>query len=231
MNDIRMVFFDMEGTLLEKAVTLDAVQTYRSAWAALGQQLGTAAYEEEKATQQKWDNGAYGGNYVLWMEETVAIHRKYGLDKNLFYKVMNAFRYHAGVEDVCRGLRARGIVTVLVTGGFKIQADKAMQDLNLTHSFAACEYFWDEYDRLHHWNLLPADAEGKKGLALLMMKEYGFRPAQCAFVGDSDNDIPLARSVGVSIAFNATEGLREACTHKVDQSPDQIDFRAVKEFI
>lgn len=232
MPDVKMVFFDMEGTLLKKAATLGSGETYRSAWAALAQELGPSAFREEKETQQKWDSGAYRRNYLLWMEETIAIHRKYGLTKNLFCNVLGAFDYHAGVFEVCVSLQSRGITTVLVSGGFKHQADKAKHDLNLNHSFAACEYFWDDRGNLHHWNLLPADDEGKKEFALSMMREYGITTDECAFIGDSNNDISLAKCVRVPIAFNASQGLKDVCGHRIiSQQEGAEDFKAILEFL
>jgi len=103
--------------------------------------------------------------------------------------------------------------------------------MNSPHSFAAGEYFWGEDGKIIGWNLLPCDYEGKKGFMKLITEEYGLKPEECAFVGDGRNDIPLAKAVGTSIAFNGAKELQAVCTYSINQEEGKEDFREVLKYI
>ncbi|WP_329126555.1 HAD family hydrolase [Streptomyces sp. NBC_01465] len=60
------------------------------------------------------------------------------------------------------------------------------------------------------------DEYGKRDFALTTARELGVDPRSCGAVGDSRSDLPLFASVGVSVAFNASAGAREAATVTVD---------------
>ncbi|MBC9715874.1 HAD family phosphatase [Streptomyces sp. TRM66268-LWL] len=64
---------------------------------------------------------------------------------------------------------------------------------------------------------------GKRDFALTQIRELGLAPRSCAAVGDSRSDLPLFASVGVSVAFNASAGARDAATVAVDDD----DLRGV----
>ncbi len=226
LMSIKLVFFDMEGTLFHKAVHDVRGNVAPSAWGLLAKQLGPEGEHEESVTVDKWNAGQYAG-YVEWMEETIRIHQKYGVTKTLFDSVMAGIDYHSGVKEVFEELRSRGVRTALISGGFKAQADRALVDLKIDHAFAACEYFWDENGELLHWNLLPCDYEGKLDFMRLIMKEHGLIANDCAFVGDGRNDIHLAQAVGLSIAFNGAAELQAVSSHAVNQRPGEEDFRAL----
>ena len=84
---------------------------------------------------------------------------------------------------------------------------------------------------MSHANLHPCDYAGKVDFMRLLMAEYGTRADACSFVGDGVNDVPLAKAVGTSIAFNGHPKLQETCTYAVVQPPGQEDFRAVLPYI
>jgi phosphoserine phosphatase len=217
---VKLIFFDMEGTIFKKSYKDSKGNTAPSAWTLVAQHLGKEAFEEEESTKNKWNSKGYAG-YVEWMEDTIRIHKKYGLTKDFFDKVMSSIQYYKGVRYVFKEIQKRKIRTAIISGGFKAQADRALRDLKINHAFAACEYLWDKNGRLVHWNLLPCDFEGKLDFMKLIMKEHGLKDKDCAFVGDGRNDIPLARAVSISVAFNAAPELKKVSTHSVESDDFQ----------
>lgn len=228
-KDLKLIFFDMEGTIFRKAVPFNKTKVAPSAWVAIAEHLGKDALREERKTQDKYNLGQYAG-YLEWMEETILIHQKYGLTKQTFCNILNSIEYTPGVKDVFKHINSKGIPTCLISGGFKYQADKAVKDLKIKHSFVACEYFWNHSGSLYHWNLLPADKKGKVNFMRLLMSEYGVANNNCAFIGDGENDVLIAKEVGISIAFNAQEELRKAATFVIDQR-GQEDFMEVLNYL
>jgi len=222
--NIKLIFFDMEGTIFKKAIKNSYGDIAPSAWALIAKHLGENALEEENETKRKWNDGEYSG-YVEWMEDTIRIHQKYGLTKSFFEKVMKSIEYHKGVKETFRELHRKGYHTALISGGFKAQADRAQIDLKIRHAFSACEYFWGKNGKLIHWNLLPCDYDGKVDFMKLLMKEHGLSAKECAFVGDGKNDIPQAKAVGLSISFNGNENLQKVATYCVNQEEGEGRFQ------
>lgn len=165
------------------------------------------------------------------MEDTIRIHNKFGLKKSIFCSILDKIEYTRGAQKVFSVINKKGISTCLISGGFKYQADKAVQKFKIKHSFASCEYFWDKKGYLQHWNLLPGDFEGKLNFMRLLINEYGYSVKECAFIGDGDNDISLAKSVGVSIAFNGSDNLRKVATYSINQEKNKEDLRAILNYL
>ena len=227
---IKLIFTDMEGTLFKKIYKNSKGNTAPSAWTLIAEYLGKEALKEENKTKDKWNNGEFAG-YVEWMENTIKIHKKYGLNKIFFDNVISKIQYYPGVKETFKEFKKAGLRMALISGGFKAQADRAQKDLKIDHAFSACEYFWDEKGNLIHWNLLPSDYEGKLDFMNLIMKEHGLKKEECAFIGDGKNDIPFAKAVGLSIAFNAAPELQKVSTHSINQPEGKEDFREVMKYI
>lgn len=230
MGTIKLVFFDMEGTVFRKAVHLSETQVAPSSWVAIAQHLGEEAYEQEMVTQNRWLNGEYAG-YIGWMEDTIRIHKKFGLTQDIFEKILSSIDFTRGVHEVFNTLRSAGIRTSLITGGFKFQADRAARELGINHIFAGCEYFWDDEGKLCHWNLLPADFSGKIRFMESLSAEYRLTRQELAFVGDGENDVDLAQKVGNSIAFNGADALRNVTTYSINQEPGKEDLKAILPYL
>ena len=227
MSFPRIIFLDLEGTLLRKDIQLDNGRVAPSAWTVLAKKLGDECYRAEEQTKDKWLSGGYQG-YLDWMRESVELHRKYGLTKSVYEELLASSEFVPGAENAIRYFKSKNSITAIVTGGFKGLADKAQKAFQIDHAFSGCEYFFnDESGLIEHFNLLPADEEGKVDFMKLVAREHGVSPADCAFVGDGKNDVHLARTVGFSVAFNAQMELREVADKVIDQPAGQEDWTAV----
>lgn len=222
----KIIFFDMDGTIFNNGLKDSHGNTAPSTWTIIAKHLGEKALLEEEETKVKWSNKQYKG-YLDWMNDTIRIHKKYGLKKDYFYKVINSIPYFKGVEETIKILKKHEIILCLITGSFKEMGDRIIKDLGFRHVIAACEYFWDEKGLLNGWNLLPCDYDGKLIFMEQIMLEHGLGKNQCAFIGDGRNDIPLAESVGTSICFNGAKELQEVCDYSINQKPGKEDFRAI----
>jgi len=173
INEIPKIwFFDMEGTILKKEHALDNGKVAPSAWTVLAKELGEECYREEEETKDKWLKGMYRG-YLDWMRDTVLIHKKYGLTKEILDKIIDKSDYHIGAHRLFKKLHEHGIITALVTGGFKALADKVQRELKIHHAFSGCEYFFDNDGKLEFFNLLPSDNDGKVSFMRQIAREHG----------------------------------------------------------
>ncbi|MBI2672098.1 HAD-IB family phosphatase [Candidatus Woesearchaeota archaeon] len=225
----KLLVSDMEGTIFRKAIKDSKFGIAPSAWTLMAEHLGPECLAEENKIKEKLSKERYPT--VEWVPDSARLLQKYGLKKSLFDYVLSLVEYHPRIHETFKILREAGIKTALVSGGFKAQADKAQIDLKIDHSFTACEFFWDKEGNLEHWNCLPADYEGKLDFMKLVIREYGFDPEECAFVGDGINDVILAKAVGTSIAFNAHHDLQKAATYVINQLKGQEDFMAILPYL
>jgi len=226
----RIVFMDLEGTLVRKAYHLDNGKVAPSAWTLIAEELGPDALREEEETKDKWNSGGYAG-YVEWMEDTIQIHKKYGLRRGLFEQVLNSVEVIPGVDAVVAAFRRFGMRTAIISGGFKLLGDRLQRQLKIDHTFIGCEYFFDDDGGIEHWNLLPADGQGKVDFMKLIMNEHKIDVRDAVFVGDGKNDVELARAVGTSIAFNAQSELRAVSTHVIEQKISEENFLPVLDLV
>lgn len=227
----KIIFMDLEGTLLKKAIHLDNGKVAPSAWTLLAERLGPDALRQEEETKDRWLRNGYK-SYVEWMQDTIRIHKEHSLTFTLFHEVMNSVEEMLGIREAVSMFRDWGAVTAIISGGFKALADRIQQSLKIDHALSGCEYFFDpETGLLEHWNLLPTDYEGKVDFMRLIMKEHRVRAKECVFVGDAQNDVWMAKEVGLSIAFNAHLDLQAVCTYVINQPPGREDFRAVPDCI
>ena len=227
----KIIFMDLEGTLLRKATHLDNGKVPPSAWTLLAERLGPDALREEEETKDRWLRGGYR-SYIEWMQDTIRIHKRYGLTADAFAQVMDTVEEMPGVREAVPLFHQRGAVTAIISGGFKALADRIQRNLKIEHAMTGCEYFFNpDTGLLEHWNLLPTDYEAKVDFMRLLMKEYKVCKEECVFIGDGQNDIWMAKEVGLSIAFNAHPDLKRVCTYFIDQPSGQEDFRAVATYI
>lgn len=229
-KNIKIVFFDMEGTLFKEVGTHADGTRSVSAWPLLAERLSPTAHAAENAHYEKWKRGEYA-SYIPWMEDTSMIFIKEGMTREFFYSVINSMEYFPRVKETFDALHEKGIRTGVITGGFYEHAERAVRDLGLHHARASCRFFWDETGKLSHWEFEEHGLEGKVGAAKTIAEQYGAPLQECAFVGDGSNDVHIAQSVGTSIAFNGEEELRRVATYAVNQEKGKEDFRAILEYL
>lgn len=225
----RIWFFDMEGTLLQKDHKLDNGKVAPSAWTGLAKMLGEECFVEEELTKDRWLNGDYKG-YLDWMKDTVLIHQKYEMTSEHLQKVVDSAKFHDGVDELFDWLRSQGVITALITGGFKALADKVQRRLKIDHALSGCEYFFDDQGKIEFFNLLPSDHEGKLSFMRQVLFEHGLSPSDAVFVGDGKNDVFLAEQAGISIAFNAQKELSDMASYSIEQPKGQENLAAIKGF-
>jgi phosphoserine phosphatase len=211
---VKLLVLDVEGTIFE-SMRLPETAIASSVWQAVAVALGPSAVEEEVATHAVWERGGYR-SYLEWMIATIEIHRRYGLSKEIFQRIVSGIRYNANVEETVKAISREKYVPVLVSGGVRELTARAQLDLMIQHAFSACEYLFDESGVLRGYNLLPCDFDGKLDFIKLMLREYGLGPTDWVFVGDGKNDVPVARQAPCSIAYRAASELQSVATHCID---------------
>lgn len=93
-----------------------------------------------------------------------------------------------------RRLLEAGVQVAVISGRSSAAVEKRMQELGVAHVVQGCRDKVAAFERL--------------------TSELGIAAADCAYVGDDIPDLPLLRSVGLSIAVaNAVPEVRECCCY------------------
>lgn len=228
-NEIpKICFFDMEGTLLRKNHALDNGKVAPSAWTTLAKAISEECYEAEELSKEKWLSGGYG-SYTDWMYDSILIQKKHGLTQSVFEKIVEESELQSGAKQLVDFLHENGVVTVLISGGFKQLADNVQIALKIRHSYSACEYFFNSGGSLEHFNLMPTDEKGKLVFMQHLAEEYSIDLSECMFIGDGKNDVHLAEKVGCSIAFNGQPELVQVSSFSIEQSQGNEDLSDIIE--
>ena len=208
---------DVEGTIFKAKYRIEGTEYASTMWQPIAQRLGEAAVLAEKETHEKWKNGKYK-NYKDWVEDTIRIHKEFGLKKNEFYELVEEAEYIDGVVEFFQSLDRDEYIPVLVSGGFQELIRRAQKELKIKYGFGACEYIFDENDGfLSHYSLRACDFEGKYEYIKMLFGEYNLNSkVDWVFVGDGKNDIEIAKKAPLRIGINPHDDLKPVVHHQVN---------------
>lgn len=132
-----------------------------------------------------------------------------GLDASALQRVYDErLKLSPGAEKMLAAVKAAGLKTLLVSGGFTFFTDRMKERLGLDYT---------------HSNLLEVvdgkltgrvsggivDADEKKNTVERVCAELGVSPRQAIVMGDGANDLNMMRISGLSVAFRAKPVVRQ----------------------
>lgn len=185
-QEIELVIFDLDGTLL------DTAQEVRL---AINDVLAEAQLPLVTLEQTRLWLGQGAGHFLERALEASGYLGRVKVDELLkrfyhFYEQRSGTHcdLYPGAKEVVENWSARGLKLAVLTNKFKVGADKALKAKGL----------YDYFD----WVLGGDSFQFKKPNPVgvhFLMSEYGLCPKQVLFLGDSRHDIMTARQAGVSV--------------------------------
>lgn len=191
-NPIRLVIFDLDGTLTK----------IESTWQYIHERLGT--WNAGKLTAEDYWKGRI--DYVKWAQLDSSMWR--GVEWKTIKLVVDEIPYVEGAKEAVASLKERGKITGIVSAGISLLSDKASRDLGMDFSIA---------NELHvSQERMTGDVTVKvsldeKGLVIKeAARRLGFSLPECAVIGDNRDDLPSG--TGLRIAFNPRDPqIKETC--------------------
>jgi phosphoserine phosphatase len=111
-------------------------------------------------------------------------------------------RLSPGAEAMLSGMRAAGIRSLLVSGGFRFFTERLKQRAGLDFTLSnELEIADGKLTGRVMGNIV--DGRAKAAELVRVRDELGLAPAQVIAIGDGANDLPMLRAAGVSIAYRA----------------------------
>ena len=125
------------------------------------------------------------------------------LDSALLERVYEEkLRLNQGAQELMDGLRARGVKTGLVSGGFTFFTERLRRRLSLDYTLAN-ELEIEDGRLLGTVRGAIVGAAAKAGFLLKLCEELGIEAGAAIAVGDGANDLPMMRLAGLGVAYRA----------------------------
>ena len=183
LKNKRVIVFDMDGVLVQDESSWITIHNYFKA-----DNIGSFKdYLEGKI------------DYCEFMKRDIALWPRVNI--KVIEHIFDPIRITPGAEYVIKEFKKRGFITVLVSAGVDILANKINKELKLDYVFA---------------NTLDIDSEGnllgtgkcnvellrKDSVLISLSKKINIPLSNFVAIGDSKYDIPMLKIVGLAIAFN-----------------------------
>lgn len=129
-----------------------------------------------------------------------------------------------GARELVSALRARGVKTAVVSGGFAPMANWLKDQLGLDYAFAnelLVSRATDEHPYEHlsgevNLALGIVDAEEKRKVLLRLAEKEGVDLAETIAVGDGSNDLLMMGAAGLGVAWRAKTKVQEAAPARLN---------------
>ena len=208
-----MIAFDVDGTLLHHGEGLVV-------WEVLNRRfIGDSTINRERYA---WFRSGQI-TYAEWVDLDIGGWRDAGATRDQIVEAMAELTLALGTQETLGELRRRGYGVVAVSGTLDITLDHCFPDHPFEEVFTNRIQFSDD-GSIESWEATPFDGEGKVRALEKVADERGIALENIAFVGDAANDVPAARAVGFSVAFNSR------CVELIDAADARIpgpDLRAI----
>ena len=186
MEDRWIVFFDVDGTLLEQP---------KSSWRLIHEILGTEAKADEYAELYRLGRITYEEwarlDASLWRGQDYAELRK---------MVLHRLKLREGARELFTLLKGLNVVTILISAGLSLVVEPVAKELGA--DVALSNKLIVKEGRLTGEVEVLVDFHGKGEIAKGIIKRLGLSQERTIAVGDDLNDISIFVVVAHPIAYN-----------------------------
>ena len=197
LQDFRLAAFDMDSTLIN-------IECVDEIAAAAGRKEEVAAITEAAMRGDIADYKASLRARVALLEGVRVTHLEQVYRERL--------QLNPGASQLLAALRAAGLRTLLVSGGFTFFTDRVRDLLHIDYTRSNVLEIADGAltGRMvdQAWGDI-CDGEEKRRMLLATCAQLGVRPDQAIAVGDGANDLPMMGVAGLSVAYHAKPRVRE----------------------
>jgi phosphoserine phosphatase len=205
LADFRLAAFDMDSTLIN-------IECIDEIAAAVNLKAEVAAITEATMRGEIAD-------FKESLLRRVALLK--GVDERFLHEIWaHRLQLNPGVEAFFVALRAAGLKTLLVSGGFTFFSDRVAERLGMDYTRANVLEIVD--GKLtgqvlpQAWGVICDGAEKRRTL-LKTCETLGISASQAIAVGDGSNVLPMMGAAGLSIAFHAKPAVREKAMLAIDE--------------
>jgi phosphoserine phosphatase len=181
----KLICFDMDGTLTEKD----------DSWLYIHKDLGV--WEQAKKHRELFFQGKI--NYQDWADLDVGLWRNTTLEK--LTSIIQKINVRPHIDEVVRELKKRNLKLLIISSGLLFFAERIKTQFNFDYAIANAPVVGPD-GRLTGEITVKVSYDNKPLVLQKFIKALNITLKECIAVADGENDIPLFKEVGFSIAFN-----------------------------
>ena len=189
MSQIKLVVFDMDGTIIEP----------RSSWAMIHEHFGT---DNTEMLQLYIDHKISDKDFVkadiqLWNSKSDK-----PVDEKYINSILDKAKPRKGAEELIANLHKANVKTIILSGGIQFLADKWARKWNMDGALAN-ELIDDKNGNLTA--IIKSSGHNKGPVMEKMIEKYNLEKNEIAAIGDTMVDIPTFERAGLSVAVNTED--------------------------
>jgi len=183
---LRLVAFDMDGTLVDVG----------SSWAAVHAHFGE---RNPEGLRRFLDNEIDDEEFI---RSDIEIWRRHIPELSVadLEAVLERVPLMPGARELFRGLRSRQVTTAIVSGGIDLLAHRVARELGIDVALAN-GFRVTSSGRLTGEGIVRVPIHGKEGVLEHLQLQLGVSPSETASVGNSEIDVGLFRRSRLGVAF------------------------------
>jgi len=212
-QSLELIAFDVDGTLVREPDGL-------TVWEVLNREfIGSAEINRQRYEEFKAGRLSYSD----WVALDVKGWKSAGARRDDLISAFGALELVAGTQEALDSLKRLGTRLVVISGTLDLMLNTLLPD----HPFEeihANHIGFDPDGNISHWRATPFDMQGKEKLLRAIALRENIPLQRCGFVGDSSNDVWIARAAGRSVAFNPRCEELERVADVVVRSDDLRDL-------
>jgi phosphoserine phosphatase len=186
-----LIAFDVDGTLVQEARD-------RTVWEVLNERfIGRSDQNRERYALYR--EGKL--SYAEWVALDVGGWRDAGATRREMVAAFEPLRLVEGAREALDTLKRAGYDLYVISGTLDLLLDTLLPDAPFDEVYANRIGF-DHEGKISNWQATQFDMEGKADIFRSLAERRRVPLDRCAYVGDSTNDVWVARAAGFTLAFN-----------------------------
>ncbi|MHA1651268.1 MAG: HAD family hydrolase [Candidatus Helarchaeota archaeon] len=185
----KLVCFDLDGCLTERD----------DSWSFIHRELGV--WEQAKKHRKLFFEGKI--DYQQWADLDVGLWKGTPITK--LNKVIKQIKVRPHLETVIQELKKRKVLVIIISSGLSFFADRIKEEFGFDFAIANTPIIGENGKLTGECDVKVKYDDKHEVLDFILndiLVAHNIKPKECIAVGDGENDIPLFKKVGYSIAFN-----------------------------
>ncbi|MCP4677763.1 MAG: HAD-IB family phosphatase [Deltaproteobacteria bacterium] len=210
-----LICFDLDGTLVDHTIFI---------WKTLHEAFQTDPVIRKEAYDNYFSQKI---SYKEWFATDLELLRAAGATEKRIRGILGSLKPMPGAAETLKELKRRGHILAIISGSLDIVVEHLFER-NLFDHVLINKIYFDKVGQIIGGEPTRFDLEGKAdGLRELARREK-LPVSATAFIGDNYNDLWIAKTAGLAVAFNCkSEELREVCQVEVKER----DLRGLLEIV